>query len=54
MRKGQVTGVQQQPGGQGLHLCGCIQRIALDGVADGRHVHAQLVRAAGHRFQFNA
>ena len=54
VRKGQVAGVQQQPRGQGLRLWGCIQRITQDGVTHGRHVHAQLVRAAGDGFQFDA
>ena len=52
MGEGQRRRMQQQPRGVRQRLGRRIQRIADDGVADCGQVHPQLVRAAGHRRQF--
>ena len=39
---------------QSLRRASAIQRVADDGMAAGRKVHAQLVGAPGDRFQFES
>ncbi len=51
MGKTQCAGMQQQPLRAALPS---VQRIAEDGVPDGREMHAQLVGAAGDGLQFHA